>query len=343
METNVIETDAAAAAAGVPGLTFRPYAGEGDVPELVRVANAELEADGIDERRTVEDVAANLRHPSPGFDARRDLLVAEVDGEVVAHGRVDWVDTTDGLREYRTHGYVDPAWRRRGVGRALHRANVARLREIASEHDTDRPRWLGMWTNERSAGAMAIARSEAFEAVRWFFEMLRPRIDTEPPDLPPMPAGLEVRPVEPDRLWQLWQADVEAFQDHWGGFDASEENFTRWQKSPEFDPSLFVVAWDGDEIAGGVMNAINAAENSQLGVRRGWLDSVFTRRPWRRRGLARALIARSLHLLAERGMDTAMLGVDADNPSGALGLYEGFGFAVAERGIAWRKPMEAGS
>jgi ribosomal protein S18 acetylase RimI-like enzyme len=57
------------------------------------------------------------------------------------------------------------------------------------------------------------------------------------------------------------------------------------------------------------------------------------------RGLARALIARSLHLLAAEGLDTAALGVDADNPSGALGLYESFGFAVAERGAAWRKPM----
>jgi ribosomal protein S18 acetylase RimI-like enzyme len=89
-----------------------------------------------------------------------------------------------------------------------------------------------------------------------------------------------------------------------------------------------------------VLNTIFAAENAELGLRRGWLESVFTRRPWRGRGLARALIARSIHLLAERGMDTAALGVDADNPSGALGLYESIGFVVADRGAAWQKPME---
>jgi ribosomal protein S18 acetylase RimI-like enzyme len=64
---------------------------------------------------------------------------------------------------------------------------------------------------------------------------------------------------------------------------------------------------------------------------------VFTRRPWRRRGLATALIARSLVVLRERGMTSAALGVDAANASGALGLYEGLGFAVDTRASAWRK------
>ena len=79
------------------------------------------------------------------------------------------------------------------------------------------------------------------------------------------------------------------------------------------------MAWDGDQVAAGVANAIYPAENESLGTRRGWLDSVFTRRQWRRRGLAEALIVRSLHLLSERGMTTAVLGVDAENPSGRCG------------------------
>jgi len=75
-------------------------------------------------------------------------------------------------------------------------------------------------------------------------------------------------------------------------------------------------------------------------VRRGWLDSVFTRRPWRRRGLANALIARSLVKIRERGMTSAVLGVDADNPTGALGLYERNGFETTYRSTAWRKPID---
>ena len=90
-----------------------------------------------------------------------------------------------------------------------------------------------------------------------------------------------------------------------------------------------------------MINGIHPVENEALGLKRGWLHSVFTRRPWRKRGLANALINRSLVLLKERGMDYGVLGVDADNPTGALGLYERNGFVVEERSTAWRKPLEA--
>ena len=66
---------------------------------------------------------------------------------------------------------------------------------------------------------------------------------------------------------------------------------------------------------------------------------VFTRRQWRKRGLANALIGRSLAVIKERGMDFGVFGVDADNPTGALGLYERNGFKVTERSAAWRKPL----
>lgn len=336
----MMKTDAAATAAKVPGLVIRRYRGEDDIPEMVRVANAELETDTSTMRRTVAASAAEYRHPSEQFDPATDILLAEVDGVLVAHGEVGWVDTTDGLREYRTGGYVDPAWRRRGIGRALLGANVARLREIAAGHETDRPRVLGLWTNSKAPGAIALAASEGFAPARWFFEMERPAIDSDLPEVPPMPEGLEVRPFGREQAWQLWEADVEAFQDHWGGFDASEASFRRWIERPEWSPELFIVAWDGDEIAGAVINGIFPEENEAMGVKRGWLESVFTRRRWRKRGLARALIARSLHLLAAQGLTAAALGVDADNPSGALGLYESFGFGVIHRGQAWRKPLE---
>ncbi len=113
----------------------------------------------------------------------------------------------------------------------------------------------------------------------------------------------------------------------------------RFLDSPDTDPSLWLIAWDGEEIAGGVNNSIRPEQNDALGIRRGWLDSVFTRWAWRRRGLARALIARSLVALRDRGMTSAALGVDADNPSGALGLYEEAGFEIDDRFTAWRKPM----
>lgn len=213
--------------------------------------------------------------------------------------------------------------------------------ELATSADLDRPAVLAAFYAEGRPGGR-LMRHAGYEIVRWFFDMVRPSLDELPSELPPLPDGLELRPATPDQYSTIWRANREAFRDHWGGSDESEAAMRRFLESPEMDPSLWLVAWDGDEVAGGVINAIYGAQNDALGVRRGWLDSVFTRRRWRNRGLARTLIARSLNLLAERGMTSAALGVDADNPTGALGLYERAGFGVHDRFVAWRKPMNLG-
>ncbi len=166
------------------------------------------------------------------------------------------------------------------------------------------------------------------------------RHDLEGVDIAPLPEGIELRPVTPDQHETIWRANREAFRDHWGGSDESLDAMQRVLDDPDTDTSLWLIAWDGDEVAAGVWNAIRGIENEALGLRRGWLESVFTRRPWRKRGLARALITRSLELLRERGMTSAALGVDADNPSGALGLYESTGFEIHDRFIEMRRPME---
>ena len=80
-------------------------------------------------------------------------------------------------------------------------------------------------------------------------------------------------------------------------------------------------------------------ENAQFGMQRGWTDPVYVRRPWRKRGLARALLARALLKLKELGMTEAALGVDAQNPNGALGLYESLGFRQLKRWVTYRKAI----
>jgi len=326
--------------AKVPGLVLRSYAGEADLPEMVRIQNAEWAADRLGYRETVAEQAAYFAHPSAQFDPARDAVIAEVDGIMVGHARTDWVDATDGVREYRSRGAVDPAWRRRGIGHALLVDCERRQRELAASHDSDRPPVFGTWAKELNVGGNVLAERSGYAPARWFFDMERPGLDRELPEIRPLPDGIEVRPVSPDHLRTIWAADVEAFQDHWGGHDESDEALQRFLDSPDHDPSLWVVAWEGDEVVAACINVIYSHENAETGRRRGWLESVFTRRAWRRRGIGGALIDRSLHALAERGMDTAALGVDADNPSGALRLYESHGFAVTERGTAWRKPMD---
>jgi GNAT superfamily N-acetyltransferase len=319
------------------GLRLRPYAGEPDLAAIARIENAEAEADRLPERVTVDGLVAEYGNPSESFDPARDVTIAEVDGEAVAYGLRNWVDTTDGLREYRVDGSVHPAWRRRGIGTAMLAENERLQRALAASHATPNAKLIGSWSGDTQAGDIALLQGTGFTPVRWFFEMTRPRLD-DIPELP-LPDGLEVRPITPALARRVWDADIEAFEDHWGGFDRSDESFQRWLDHPATDLSLWLAAFDGDEIAAAIINLIDREENEALGLRRGWLASVFTRRPWRRRGLARALIVRSLALLRDRGMTIAALGVDADNPSGALGLYEDLGFAVSHRATAWRKAL----
>jgi mycothiol synthase len=295
----------------------------------------------MDELTTVADLENWLSHITNGFDPSSDVVLAEVDGVLVGDGWVDWVDTTDGMREFRLGGYVHPDWQGRGIGRRLLAWQEAHASAHPAAAASTRPLVLGSWSSELNARKQRLLASAGYTPVRWFFEMLRPNLDEI--SVPPMPEGLEIRPAAGDREGKkrLWDADVEAFEDHWGGFDSSDAAFEAWLVRPFWDSDLWVVAWDGDEIAGAVMNTIYTADNEAFGRRRGWLDSVFVRRAWRRRGLGAALVARSLLRLREAGMSEAMLGVDSDNPSGALALYERAGFEVHRRSAAYRKPMEA--
>jgi len=322
-------------------LVFRSWRGEPDAVEMARISNAANETDSVDERNSPQELLNYFSHPGEHFDAARDVVIVEHRGVAVGYGWHNWIDTTDGQREGRMGGYVHPDWTHRGVGRRLLHWLEARARASVLEHPTELPAVYGSWVDERRIGKRALLEQEGYAVARRFFEMRRDHL--EEVSAAPMPDGLEIRAIPVDRasLRRLLDADAEAFQDHWGGWAADDAAFEEWLNDPSFDPSLYVVAWDRDEIAGAVINHIPRLENEAMGRRRGWLESVFVRRAWRRRGLAQALVTRSLEVLHERGMDHAMLGVDADNPTGAVGVYERAGFVVVNSSTAYRKPMEA--
>jgi mycothiol synthase len=322
-------------------LAFRSWRGAGDVEAMAALANAANRADGEDQLVLASELVNFFLRDDEQFNVARDLFLVEHDGSLVAYGWTNWVDTTDGFREHRVGGYVHPDWLRRGIGNALLGRLEARGREIAGEQASDLPRIYGTSADEHRDAKRSLIVKHGYEVARSFYDMRRDL--SRPIAEVALPDGIEVRPMsrERDLLRQLWRADVEAFRDHWGGFPDTEASFEMWLAEEDFDPSLHVVAWDGDEIAGASVNAIYRKDNAEFGRKHGWLESVFVRRPWRRRGLAAAVVARALHVLRDAGMERAMLGVDADNPTGAVGVYERAGFAVVKRSWGYRKPMEA--
>jgi mycothiol synthase len=317
------------------GLQFRTFHPDGDYEGLVALIRDAHLADGIDWIPTIENLRTEHEHGGE-FDPRRDLLVALVDGAIVGASETN-VRTRDLGPNHHVEGWVSPAFRRRGLGRALLHWAEGRAREVALVDGRTGERTLSSWPDEAQAGAVALYESEGYSIVRYGFMMVRDL--TEPiPELP-LPDGLEVRPVDPVDHPRIWDADTEAFRDHWNAGERTDADFEGWFASPELDTSLWRVAWEGSEVAGSVMNYIYQAENETLGVRRGWLDHVSVRRPWRRRGLASALIVDSLSALRDAGMTEAALGVDAENLSGALRVYESIGFRRARTGVSYRKAM----
>lgn len=324
-------------APAIPGLRFRRYRDDADWAPLAELRKLVAVADRDDEIPTAENLRIGIRN-KPGFVLDRDLLIAEVDGRMVAtaHGTAS---IRDGYAVHYTFGYVHPAWRRRGIGRALFRWNMQRARAVAAANPffAGENAQIGAWASEFEPGARALYESAGFGVSRYAFTMIHRHVQDAVSQA--MPDGLEIRPVKPDQHRAIFDADDEAFEDHFEHRPATEEDFIATFEMPELDTSLWKVAWDGDQVAGSVQTWIWKEENETLGVKRAWLESVSVRRPWRRRGLARALIAASLVDLRDHGIEEALLGVDAQNPNGALELYEGLGFEVKVRAMSYRKPL----
>jgi ribosomal protein S18 acetylase RimI-like enzyme len=318
------------------GAILRHLRAPDDFHAMNTIANAIRRAEGTDFSTTDEQFAQFYADP-PGSDPTTDVAVAEIDGRIVGYGRAAWHEELDGTRIYEVIPFLDPALTGSELFLALIDALEARDRVIAADHPAGE-KHFETFGGDLAPERDALLRARGYEPVRFFYSMLRPTLD----DLPdaPLPEGLEIREVRPEHLPAIWAADQEAFRDHWGFFSGDDAEYERFRTDPVMsDTSLWRVAWDGDEVAGQVRSFISDDENRRLGRLVGHTEHISVRRPWRRRGLARALIAASFPLLRARGMTQAALGVDTENTSGALRVYERCGFVPVSRTTTYRKPL----
>jgi len=325
------------AAPAIPTLVFRRFRGEADYTVMVTILDACNAADQLDYINTVEEIAWVFAHLT-NCDPERDMLFAEVNGETVAFSRVWWVEESTGERLYKSLGFVRPDWRRQGLGAAMLCYNERHLREIASGHPPDLPKVFRVWATDTEEGALALFSGAGYEPVRHMIMMTRP-VDLSLPEAP-MPVGLEVRPAEPGHVRAIWEAMWEARRDHWGYVEPTEQDYERWTRGRLFAPELWKVAWEGEQVAGMVLNRLDREQNSKHRRQRGHTQDIFVRRPWRRRGLARSLLVQSIRMFREMGMEETALGVDTQNPSGALRLYESVGYREVKRHTFFNKAME---
>ncbi len=301
------------------------------------IANAIRRAEGHNFTTTDEQFAAFYDH-LPDSDPARDVYVAERDGRLVAYGRVGFRRDPDGLGRYELNPFASADEAGGAVLRGLIETLESRAREIAAEREPGR-NVLDTFGGDEAPERSAILLERGYTPIRYWFAMVRPSVD----DLPdaPLPDGLEIREVQPEHLRAIWDAGQEAFAGTWGNEPGDEADFERFRTDPvTSDTTLWRIAWDGDEVAGQVRSFIHDEQNEQFRRKRGYVENISVRAPWRRRGLARALIAASFPLLRARGMTEAALNVDSENESGAFRVYEGCGFRVVGRSATFRKPID---
>ena len=320
----------------IPGLVFRGFLGEADYLNMAEIINTANQADNNDEFVTAENIENNYKHLQRSETAR-DMIFVEIDGEPVGYGRCMWDKEQDGKYLYSFFLHMKPKGRSKGLGKAMVGYFLQRLQEISEEHPADAPKFFQSWSSKTTPWYIQLLESSDFEIVRYGIEMSRPC--SQPMEVTPLPEGIVVRQPTPAEYRKVWEAQAEAFRDHWGYVAPTEKDYQRWLDFTFFNPEIWKVAWDGAEVVGMVLNFVNQEENEELDRKRGYTENISVRRPWRRQGVARGLLTRSIKMFQEMGMEETALGVDTGNPNGAKQLYEDVGYIEQKRMMTYRKPL----
>ncbi|WP_461022203.1 GNAT family N-acetyltransferase [Thalassiella azotivora] len=326
---------------GAHGLTWRPIE-EADLPAWLELEQAIEAADDPAERYELDDLREELLDGS-WKDPRRDTVLAlDDDGRARAFGQVTVLPGDTRVVRAFCWGGVHPQWRRRGIGRELLTWQEARGRQAIAETGKQAPGRVLVHAGEQYPDRQALLASAGFRQARWYLEMTRPLTGDGAQPVPDVALDEELRlvPFDADLGEAVRLAHNEAFAEHWGSEPRDPESWrqhTVGGRSFRADWSFVVL--DGDEVAGYTLASAYRQDWAAQGYSSGWTDLLGVRPRWRGRRIAPALLAATMRALLAEGIERADLGVDSENPSGALGLYHGMGYTQTRREAAWVKDV----
>jgi mycothiol synthase len=318
-----------------PDLIIREFSSKEDFTEYANILNACLEKDHIPGSPADGEVISKWFRTMPDVNINKDLFFAEVNGAAVGFA---WTRCgfSGQKRIYYVITLVLPEWRIKGVDVSLLHKCEAHLKEKARKHPKDMRKFFQHWVFDGEKEIAAVLEKEGYEVARYFFEMRRPI--EKPLPIIDLPEGLEIRPALPEHYRLIWDASEEACQDRWEYTPSTEDEYQQYLASPIFQPNLWKIAWDKAEVAGMVLNFYREKENHEYNRKRGYTERIRVRRPWRRQGLASALIVQSIKMFEDMGMEETYLQVDAEN-SNALNLYKKLGYEVIRTQRMYRKRL----
>ncbi len=167
---------------------------------------------------------------------------------------------------------------------------------------------------------------------RYFRSSYTMEIELDAPPPFAVPEGFELRAYRDEDEVVLRGALNEAFSADPFWHEVTPSNFREFYLGARgYDRALWLLAWDGDQLGGFSLNYPERIGDKELG----WVGTLGVRAPWRRRGLGGALLRASFSALYKRGLRRVGLGVDAENVTGALRIYEGAGMRRVRQNDNW--------
>jgi len=313
-----------------------------DIEPSLKMINAWSQS-VIQEDEITDVNAISTEWKSPGFEPARDIrLVFAPNGEMAGYIEV-WT-TSKPLVHPWIWGRVHPDYEGLGIGTWMLQWGEARaLQSITNTPDGLRfaPR-VGSFRQAEKSGKLF--EDLGYAHIRSSYHMMI-EMDGPAPE-PVWSEGITLRTYNPETDAEAaYRTVTESFRDHFGHVEEPfEEGFKRFKhfqlEYEGFDPSLLFLAMDGDEVAGiNICRPHSFSGDPDLG----WVSTLGVRRSWRKRGIGLALLQHSFNEFYRRGKRKVGLGVDAQNLTGALRLYENAGMHVYRSFDLYEKELRAGT
>ncbi len=288
---------------------------------------------------TLEDIRNEW--VSPGFTPERDIcLVHAPDGTLAGYEEV-WTTARPPVHPW-VWGCVDPEHEDLGVGTTLLTWAESRARQVLDIVPAELRVAMNIGTYSTADKARRLFEDQGWRYFRSSYRML---IEMDaPPAAPEWPDGISARLFDPQRdLEAVYRAVNEAFRDHFGFIEPTFEDgfkrFTHFMTNENYDPTLWFLAMDGDEIAGMCLNRPQTVDMEGCG----YVNTLGVRREWRKRGIGLALLLHTFGEFYQRGFRKVALGVDAQNLTGALRLYQKAGMHVYRQFDLFEKELRPGA
>jgi mycothiol synthase len=245
-------------------------------------------------------------------DLARDTRIIHQDEGVLGFGQAIWRKERGGPLDLLV--YVHPDHRAHGIATALLSWGESLARERGSE---------GVRTEvpESDMTGHALLRSRGYHLVRSAFYMSKTLGDEG--DIRPAPDGVTIRRYVDADERALFEVHEASFADNWGFRPSSIEAFNEELRADNWDPSLVFLAEADGAVVGHVVSVLDENE--------GFVAMLGVIEPWRGRGIAKALLRRTFAEFSTRDRTQVKLGVDAQNPTGAVAVYEDVGMTVERR------------